>query len=183
MAKRRRFYYWEKVNRYWGRRQPTLSTRQPHNLFQFVMNNMEVSSPPNISFSLGVLVLPHPSSGAVLWGRGWQGEVSPKLSGEQRDLCDEAKLPVVWSEDQRPQTEGAQVEQVGLGVAEQRARVSAEVEHEDRSVLESTRDKHTQPLMELAAEPVDSIPPSAHSTFHVFVCTVPFWNAPSAPRG
>lgn len=34
-----------------------------------------------------VLLPPHPSGGAILWGRGWQGEVSPKLSGEQRENC------------------------------------------------------------------------------------------------
>lgn len=66
MAKKRRFYYEEK-NRYWGRGQPTLSTQQPHNLFQLEMTEMEASSPSNISFSL---VLLHLSRGAILWVRG-----------------------------------------------------------------------------------------------------------------
>lgn len=81
------------------------------------------------------------------------------------------------------ETEGAQGEQVGLGVPEQRVRVPAEVGHKDRSVLEGTRDKQTCHLTQLAARPADFTPPPIHSTLCDFVCTVSFsWNAlPDSP--
>lgn len=81
------------------------------------------------------------------------------------------------------ETEGAQGEQVELWVPEQRVRVSAEVGHKDRSVLEGTRDTQTHHLTQLPAEPVDFILPPIHSTLRDFVCTASFsWNAlPDSP--
>lgn len=84
MANKRRFNYQEKENSGRGGSQPCLHSSPRVSNLTWI--KWKYHFLPTFPFP-SVLVPPHPSGGAILWGRGWQGEVSSKLSGEQRENC------------------------------------------------------------------------------------------------